>query len=199
MSTTTPTTNIFANAKKVEKAPAKKDKQIVLIPSLEGKVGKFNTLKGEIESLEAQKKMLEGDIKSIAQTEWCRTFEAEKVRPESFVIQDNEGNKVLFMATDKYSTVTEEKAKLMETICPELIETETVYGFDNEVLSRNIEAISNAILGAQISDEDKANLITCVEKTTVKKGAIERLGQHPDRIESIFGLISPVCMLKPQR
>lgn len=46
MSTTT--NNIFASAKKVEKAQAKKDKQIVPIISLEGKVGRFNQLKADL-------------------------------------------------------------------------------------------------------------------------------------------------------
>lgn len=143
--------------------------------------------------------MLEGDIKTSAMTAWCEAYESDKVRPESFVIQDARGGKVLFMATDKYSTVTEEKEAVIKQFCPDLVETTTEYGFDNEVLKRNIDAIGAAIMQAEISDEDKANLITVIEKTTVKKGAIERLGQYPARINSIFNLISPVCMLKPQR
>jgi hypothetical protein len=193
------TVNIFAAAKKVEKTNVKKtDKEVLSIPLLEDKVMQFNNVKGQIDNLEAMKKMLEGDIKDIGRTEYCKAFEKTKVKPESFVIQDKTGAKVIFMATDKYTLVTEEKAEVMSQIAPELITTTTTYGFNAEVLERNIEAISAAILAAEMSDEDKASLIEATEVKSVCKGAIDRLGQYQS-VANIFALINPICMLKPQK
>jgi len=197
--TTTTPINIFAQAKKAEPKTAKKtDKQVKEIPLLENKVQRFNFLKAELDSIEAEKKMIEGDIKEIARSEWCKEYEKEKMRPESFVIQDKTGAKVLFMATDKYTLVTPEKEEVINSICPDFLEKNTSYSFDTSVLERNIEAISNAIMGSNMSDEDKRNLIIATETKSIKKGAIERLAQC-GQIEATFALINPICMLKPQK
>lgn len=193
------TTNIFATAKKVEKSVKKvAEKEVIIMPQLEDKVAQFNAIKGQLDNLEASKKMLEGDIKELGRKEFCRLFGRTKVKPESFVIQDKEGAKVLFMAVDKYTLVSDEKKEMMAQIAPELVEETTTFGFDPEVLARNLEAISEAIQNSSMSADDKANLIVATQTTSIKKGAIDRLGQYAE-VEQMFGLINPICMLKPQK
>lgn len=193
------TTNIFAMAKKVEKPTTKKeDKAIIDCPILEAKVTRFNELKSVIDALEAEKKMLEGDIKNVGTTKFVELYSAKKIKPESFVIEDKEGGKVLFMVVDKYTTITPEKKEIISQVLPDFLNTKTDYSFNPEVLERNIEAISNAIMSSDMSDEDKANLIFAQEITTIEKGAIEKLHTTQD-IASSMALISPILMLKPQK
>ena len=168
------------------------------MPLLENRVQRFNEIKQELDNLEAEKKMLEGDIKELGKEEFCKQFRRSKVRPDSFVIQDKAGANVLFMATDKYTVVSDEKAEVLTQLVPDLLSIAVTYGFDAEVLERNLEAISNAIMGADMTDEDKASLIVATETKSITKGAIDRLGQF-DGVEEIFSLINPICMLKPQK
>lgn len=193
------TTNIFAAAKKIEKPSAKsKTHKTILAPHLDSKVQRFNELKQMIDNLEAEKSMIEGDIKSFGKEQFCSLFQDTKLRPESFIIQDNEGANVMFLATDKYTLVSEEKSTFIEQIAPDLLTKKRIFSFDEEILKRNLEAISNAILCADMSEEDKSNLILASEKTEITKGAIDRLAQY-DSVANIFELVNPICMLKPQK
>jgi hypothetical protein len=193
------TSNIFATAKKVEKPSVKsKTHKTIIATHLENKVQRFNQLKQDIDNLEAEKKMLEGELKSFGREQFFLMFQATKLRPESFIIQDNIGANVMFLATDKYTIVTTEKAEFIESITPELLNKTKIFSFDEEILQRNLEAISNAILGADMIDEDKNNLIIATEKIEIKKGAIDTLGQYKE-VANVFELVNPICMLKPQK
>ncbi len=192
-------TNIFAMAKKVEKTTTKKeDKAIIDCPILEAKVVRFNELKSIIDALEAEKKMLEGDIKSVGTQKFIEIYQQKKIKPESFVIEDKDGGRVLFMVVDKYTSITPEKKEIISQILPEFLNTKTEYSFNPEVLERNIEAISNAIMESEMSDEDKADLIFAQEITTIEKGSIDKLHTTSD-IQGSMALISPILMLKPQK
>lgn len=195
--TTAPKKNIFATAKKAEPKVTKADKKIIVLNALENKVSRFNALKGMIDSLEAEKKMLEGDLKAEGKRLYCNQFVEARVKPESFCIEDAEGGRILFMATDKYTNIPTEKLEVMEQLIPSLLETKTTYGFDPIVLERNIELLSDAILASNMSEEDKGNLIIAQEVTSVKKGSIDVLHTTND-LRMAFDLINPVCMLKPQ-
>jgi hypothetical protein len=190
--------NIFATAqvKPQAKAASKKEKPVVDAPELESRVSELQELRTTLANTEARIKLLEGIVKETATAIYLDRYEQEKRRPETLKIADATGAACSFIVMDRYSKVEEEKANALKEIDPELIEETITYSFDPEMLDRYGEQISRAIMGMEIPDTDKGSLITAEKKTTVKKGAIERLYQYPDRFREIYSIINPVTQIK---
>jgi hypothetical protein len=100
---------------------------------------------------------------------------------------------------DKYLSVDETKAGLLQSFGDDTVTTETVYEFNAEVLQRCGEAVSTAIMNCpDISDEDKANLIVAKQKQTVAKGLVDKLLQYPNW-KDLVEVAAPIIQIKNSR
>lgn len=194
MKTATQPINLFA---KTKIKPAKKvsEKKIIKAELLEDKISKFNQLKDEIEAATGELKMLEGDIKTVGRELYLKEYRAGKMKPESFKIQDKTGASCLFICMDKYTSVDETKAEVLQQF-DGLLEEKQTFKINAELVEKYGEVLSKLIMSSkQIEEEDKMNLIQGELAYSVKKGSIERILQY-DNPEMIFELINPIVSLK---
>ena len=197
--------SLFEKAKKSTpvKSTASKDKKVriqVTDPSFFSKVEKLEQLNDTLKSAKAVADMLSDELKDIAKAEWCDYFEKTGKNPESVMIcQEVAGDtsQLMFIAQDKYITVTESRAEeLRETYGEEIITEETTFGFDTTMIERYGEVLSRLIEECgDISESDKEKIITATTKYSVAKGTIDKLNQYGD-VTEVMEAVKPVVALK---
>lgn len=192
--------NLFATAKQnaPEKKSAKKEKESVQVKGLAKSLARYDELKEAIKNSEAEMEVLAGTIKQVGKEKFLELYETRNRKPESFHLADGD-HKVLYIVQDAYkgdrSGMSAEKIALFEDF-DDVLETNTTYSFNPDVLNRVGDKISQIIMSSKlISDEDKANLIVATSKTTIKKGTIEKLMDY-DNPTMMFELIEPIVALK---
>lgn len=197
--------SLFEKAKKSTpaKTTASKDKKVriqVTDPSFFSKVEKLEQLNDTLKSAKAQADMISDELKDIAKAEWCDYFEKTGKNPESVMIcQEVAGDtsQLMFIAQDKYITVTEARAEeLRETYGEEIITEETTFGFDTTMIEKYGEVLSRLIEECgDISESDKEKIITATTKYSVAKGTIDKLNQYGD-VTEVMEAVKPVVALK---
>lgn len=192
--------NLFATAKQnaPEKKSAKKEKESVQVKGLAKSLARYDELKEAIKNSEAEMEVLAGTIKQVGKEKFLELYETRNRKPESFHLADGD-HKVLYIVQDAYkgdrSGMSAEKVALFEDF-DDVLETNTTYSFNPDVLNRVGDKISQIIMSSKlISEEDKANLIVATSKTTIKKGTIEKLMDY-DNPTMMFELIEPIVALK---
>ena len=197
--------NLFnkAKAKSTEVKKVKKDKSHV-IPNFESpsemaefhsKLVKLATLREQIDTLEAEIKDADGFIREVGINEFVNIVETTGKRESSFVLSSEQNASVMVVVQDKYKSINEERAQyLKETYGEESVDEQTVFKFNNEVLERNQEAISQLIEECDsISKEDKENLIVGITKYSIKKGFIDTIYKFSREKEvSVMQMITEV-------
>lgn len=194
--------NIFASAtKKVAPTSKAKEKPSVLVMESEyegisEKLMRLQQVRNDFDNLEAEKKMLEGEIKSLGVEKFCAMYQKDKVRPESFIMRGEKGGSMMVLPMDKYINLAEETAARLEAkYGAKIVDTLTVFTFNPVLLNKHMEAIAEAIAGANIPDEDKAGLLYQEVKHSVRKGTIDHLAEFGNVLE-VFSEIAPVVQLK---
>jgi hypothetical protein len=188
------TTNLFATATLKETAKSKKADKKVIPANLGDKISRFNELKAKIDALTGELKMIEGDIKSEGKSIFISEYRKEKRTPESFKIMDESGSQAMFIVSDRYTSVDENKAEILRNY--DLLEENVTYKFNSDLIGKYGQILSEMIFGCGlINEEDKRNLISGEKVYSVKKGAIDRLNQY-ENIEDVFELINPITSLK---
>lgn len=173
--------NLFEKAKKEAKPKAAKkdDKIVVNIAGKEfsEKLAKFANLKAQIDELEAEMTMSKEFVKGIGIEEFAKLVESKKVNVGSFILASEDGGTVMVLPTKKYITIDEAAAEnLTETYGEGIVDENTTYGFNPDVLMRNTDAISEMIQNSDaISQEDKDNLIEATTKYAVNKDALDKI------------------------
>jgi hypothetical protein len=191
---------LFAKAKK--EAPsqgttAKTSK--LLVPVLLGdKLRDLQDKRNQIEKLQSDCTMLEGEIKPVARTEWLKIMKQQGRKPDSFVIQSNGAN-MLVIVQDKFLSMTPTKERAFrDNKLDSFIDEKTVYSFNPVLLDKYEAEISEALKKLKIPEEEKDKLIKADVVKAVKKGALELLPSLKDKAELAFNLFEPVIQLKNQ-
>ena len=180
--------NLFnkAKAKSTETKTSKSKDKSHVIPKFESpvemaefhaKLVKLATLKEQIDKLEAEIKDADGYVRELGMTEFSNLIERTGKRESSFIMASEQGASVMVVVQDKYKSINEERASyLKETYGEDIVDESTEFKFNNEVLERNQEVISELIeTFDKISDRDKDTLIMGVTKYSVKKGLIDSI------------------------
>ena len=181
-------TNLFnkAKAKSTDTKKTKTKDKSHVVPSFDSpvemaefhaKLVKLATLREQIDTLEADIKDADGFIREVGLNEFVKIIESTGKRESSFILSSGENASVMVVVQDKYKSINEERAQyLKETYGEEIVDEQTEFKFNNEVLERNQEAISQLIESCgEISKEDKENLIVGITKYSVKKGFIDSI------------------------
>jgi len=197
--------NLFSKAKKTAATPTKaaKDKKVrlqVTDPTFFSKVEKLEQINDRMKSDKAVADMLSDELKDIAKAEWCEYYQKTGKNPESvMIVQEVAGDtsQLMFIAQDKYITVTEARAEeLRETYGEEIVEEETTFSFDSTMIEKYGEVLSMLIENCpDITDADKEKIIKATTKYSVAKGTIDKLNQYGD-VTEVMEAVKPVVALK---
>jgi len=200
-------TNLFSKAKKsAEKAPAKpKDEKVRIKVEDAGffeKIESMEKLQDTIKSAEAKVSMIADEIKDTGKRLWAAKYNQMEKNPGSVMLEARMGEdiaQVMLLPSDKYITINAERAdELRETYGNDIVEESTTFAFDNEMVDKYGEVISNLIeMSDEISEADKAKIIKAVTKFSVAKGTIDKFKVYGGA--DVFGVmeaVRPVVALK---
>ena len=200
-------TNLFSKAKKsAEKAPAKpKDEKVRIKVEDAGffeKIESMEKLQDTIKSAEAKVSMIADEIKDTGKRLWAAKYNQMEKNPGSVMLEARMGEdiaQVMLLPSDKYITINAERAdELRETYGNDIVEELTTFAFDNEMVDKYGEVISNLIeMSDEISEADKAKIIKAVTKFSVAKGTIDKFKVYGGA--DVFGVmeaVRPVVALK---
>jgi hypothetical protein len=197
--------NLFAKARKeaVSKGPAKEDKKVRITiedPSMFEKIQTMEVLNDRMKSDKAKFDMVSDEVRDVAKTEWAKLYQKTGKNPGSVMIESKVGldvSQIMFVPTDKYITITAEKAEtLREEYGDDIIEENTTFAFDESMIEKYGEVLSNLITSCdEIADADKDKIIKAVTKFTIAKGTIDVMKTY-GKVNEVMEAIRPVVMLK---
>lgn len=197
--------NLFTKAKKAApaKAAAKDTKKVIKItdPSFFGKVEKLQQLQDRMKADKAKADMFADEIKDLGKEEWAKLYEETGKNPETVMLeQENENgdnSHVMFMVTDKYITINEDRAtELQEAYGEDIVEEKTTFAFDNEMIEKYGEVLSRLIEeSAEISEKDKEKIIRATTSFSVAKGTIDNFAKLGN-VSEMIDATKPVVALK---
>jgi hypothetical protein len=188
----TTTTNLFAVAGE-KKAASKKvsDKvRVEVSADMAAKIERLLSVRAEYENLEAEKKMLEGEVKESASEKWAAMFEEQGVRPASFFYGD-----IMVLPIDKYLTIDADRADELERKYPNITTCNEEFVFNPVLLQKYQQQISDALMAADIPTMEKAQLVQVSRKYSIVKGALDKLKQW-GRVSEVMAAVSPIIQLK---
>ena len=197
--------NLFAKARKeaVSKGPAKEDKKVRITiedPSMFEKIQTMEVLNDRMKSDKAKFDMVSDEVRDVAKTEWAKLYQKTGKNPGSVMIESKVGldvSQIMFVPTDKYITITSEKAEtLREEYGDDIVEENTTFAFDESMIEKYGEVLSNLITSCdEIADADKDKIIKAVTKFTIAKGTIDVMKTY-GKVNEVMEAIRPVVMLK---
>jgi hypothetical protein len=196
--------NLFNKAKTTApKAAAKKDEKVrVNLNDTDffTKVYKLEILQDRMKSDKAQADMIADEIKDLSKEEWIRLYEKTGKNPGSIFVEsivNEQVAQVLYVPSDKYITVNADKAEvLIEKYGEDIIEEKTTFSFDNDMIEKYGEVLSNLIMSCNdISDSDKEKIIKASTSYSISKGTIDKM-KFFGPIGEIMEEIKPVVALK---
>ncbi|GEP97680.1 hypothetical protein [Chitinophaga cymbidii] len=193
-SKTTVKENIFMSAKKAAPAKEAKSKVISLTisPELEQHVKAYVEAKSQCKNWEAKLSIEEGFIKEKARDLYLKEYRKQGRNIGSFKLAD-----VTVSVQDRYTKMTDDVAAIVAKNFPDVIERNTEYAFNQEILRKYIEEISDALQSAEgIPEDDLAALIEAKDTVNVKKGTIDTLAQYGDQINDLFYAIAPIVSMR---
>lgn len=196
--------NLFNKAKTTApKTAAKKDEKVRVNlndSDFFTKVYKLEILQDRMKSDKAQADLLADEIKDLSKEEWVRLYEKTGKNPGSIFVEsivNEQTAQVMFVPSDKYITVNADKADLLvEKYGQDIIEEKTTFSFDNDMIEKYGEVLSNLIMSSNdISDSDKERIIKASTAYSISKGTIDKMKFYGP-IGEIMDEIKPVVSLK---
>lgn len=201
--------SLFAKAKKQAPAKtAKKDDKIrIRIQDTDqavdvfDKIQKLSVLQDNMKRDKAKADMISDELRDLGKEKWAELYEDMGRNPGSVMVESvndlDDTAQFMFVPTDKYITINEERAEeLRETYGDAIVEEKTVFSFDNDMIEKYGEIISRLIEEcAEISERDKEKIIKATNSYSVAKGTIDmftKYGQVADMME----VTRPVVALK---
>jgi hypothetical protein len=104
----------------------------------------------------------------------------------------------MFVPTDRYITLNEEKAEeLIETFGEDVVTEVTEFSFDAKMIEKYGEILSNLIEECDdIKESDKEKIVKAVTKYSVSKGSIDKFLDYNEDVELVMEVLKPVVALK---
>jgi len=188
--------NLFETAKKASETK-KKDKHVVvnLKPEFEQSLSRMAEINSLLADLEAEKAVLDSEVREEAKKEMINLYNQKRSFPGTLkVVAGKMGFQ--FITMDKYITIDDVRfAELANKYGNEIVDRETIFSFNNEVLEKNQETISKILMDSKkLSDWAKENLLLSKTTYSVKKGTISNLSAiaTEKKIKSIGTIIEDI-------
>jgi hypothetical protein len=198
------TKNLFAKAKSVAPKTAKgKDEKVRITiedPSFFDKIQKLETLQDQMKVAKAKADMISDELRDLGKDEWAKLYDKTGKNPGSVMLEQTINEDVaqlMFVPSDKYITINEERAEeLRETYGEEIVKEETTFGFDAAMIEKYGEILSRLIEESdEISEKDKEKIITAKTVFSVAKGTIDNLPKY-GTVNEVMEAVKPVVALK---
>jgi hypothetical protein len=197
--------NLFAKAKSTAttKTTDKKDSKTrinVADPSFFEKIQTLESLQDRMKSDKAKADMISDELKDLGKEKWSEMYQKTGRNPGSVMLESRVGEdtaQVMFVPSDKYISLTGEKAEVLrEEFGEDIVEEKTTFAFDNDMIEKYGEILSNLIEGCdEISDEDKGKIIKAVTAFSVAKGTIDVMKNY-GQVSEVMEQVKPVIALK---
>lgn len=198
--------SLFDKAKKTStpKKTSAKDKKVRLVvedANFFSKVQTLEELQETMKSAKAKADLISDELKDIAKELWADEYEKTKKNPESvMIVQENESgttSQFLFVPTDKYISINEERAEeLKEAYGEEIVEEKTTFSFDNDMIEKYGEVLSMLIENCdEIKESDREKIIKAVTTYSVAKGTIDKFKEYGD-VNEMLETVKPVVAIK---
>lgn len=197
--------SLFAKAKQAApKKTAKKDEKVrirIEDASFFDKVQKLEELNDTLKSAKAKADMISDEIRDVSKEEWVKLYSETGKNPGSIFVEAvndlDDTAQVMFVPTDRYITINEERAEeLKETYGEEIVEEETTFSFDSTMIEKYGEILSKLIEESdEIAEKDKERIIKATTKFSVAKGTLDKLAKYGE-VESVMEDVRPVVALK---
>jgi len=198
-------TNLFAKAKKAAPAkPAAKDSKLrIRIENEEffGNVARLSQLQDNMKRDKAKADMIADELKDLAKDEWAKLYDKTGKNPGSVMLESvndlDDTAQFMFVPTDKYITINEDRAtELQEAYGEDIVEEKTTFAFDNDMIEKYGEVLSRLIEeSAEISERDKEKIIKAVTTYSVAKGTIDNFAKLGN-VSEMMDATKPVVALK---
>jgi len=187
-------TNLFQSAKKVE-GPKDTKSKLPTLPTtteIDQHLKDYSDAKAECKSWEGKLKMAEGAIKEYARDVYLKEYKRQGRNIGSFKL-----GSVTISIQDRYSKMEDNIAEVVVQRFPAVIEKSTEYLFNQDILRKYIDVISDALQNASgIPESDLALLIEAKEVVSVKKGTIDTLAGFGDEMGDLFEAIAPIISMR---
>ena len=203
-------TNLFAKAKKTAapKSPKAKDEKLrikVKDADFFDKVERLEQLQENMKRDKASADLIHDEIREIAKHEWSKVFDKTSKNPGSVMLEsrrDQDVAQMMFVPSDKYISINEERAGyLVDTYGDDAVEEKTSFSFDNEMVDKYGEVLSQLIWDCDdIDEDDKEKIIKATRSFTIKKGSIDKFKEFAEetdlKVLDIVEEFRPVVGLK---
>lgn len=196
--------NLFNKAKQVApKKAAKKDEKVrinITDSDFFSKVQTLEQLNDSMRNMKAQADMISDEVRDLAKDAWVNLYSDTGKNPGSVVVyQDSfdETAQLMFVPTDKYITITADRAEeLQSQYGSDIVEEETTFSFDSDMIEKYGEVLSSLIMNCDdISDSDKERIIKASTKFSVAKGTLDKLNKYGE-VSEVMEAVRPVVALK---
>ena len=198
--------SLFEKAKKTStpKKTSAKDKKVRLVvedANFFSKVQTLEELQETMKSAKAKADLISDELKDIAKELWADEYEKTKKNPESvMIVQENESgdtSQFMFVPTDKYISINEERAEeLKEAYGEDIVEEKTTFSFDNDMIEKYGEVLSMLIENCdEIKESDREKIIKAVTTYSVAKGTIDKFKEYGD-VNEMLETVKPVVAIK---
>ena len=164
------------------------------------KIEKLEVLQDQMKVAKAKADMISDELRDLGKTEWAKLYDQTGKNPGSVMLEQVNAEDVaqlMFIPTDKYITITPERAEeLQETYGAEIVEEETTFSFDSAMIEKYGEILSRLIEESdEIKDTDKEKIIKATTKYSVAKGTIDKFATYGD-VNEVMEAVKPVVALK---
>ena len=170
------------------------------------KIVKLEEVGKNVKKYKKEEDKLKGVLKTLSLSEYLEEYKLTNENPGTIIIEAyNDGKKgeFMYLIGDKYITIKNENDAndLISKYGNTVIKKERTYTFNNEMVEKYSEVLSNMILESdEIEEEDKGSIYVVSEKYKVVNGAIDDLmnisENSKENIERIFEDIKPIETIK---
>ena len=147
--------SLFDKARKVAPAKVAKGKDekpriTIEDPSFFDKISKLEELQEVMKSAKARADMISDELRDLGKSEWAKLYEKMGKNPGSVMLEhvnDNDDiGQLMVCPSDRYITITQERAEeLVAAFGEEIVEEKTTFSFDNEMVDKYGEILSELI------------------------------------------------------
>ena len=197
--------NLFSKAKKAAPVKAKAKDQKVRIsiedPTFFDRVQKLEQLQDTMKSAKAKADMISDELKDLGKEKWAELYAETGKNPGSVMLEQvndlDDTAQFMFVPTDKYITINEERAdELRETYGDDIVEEDTTFSFDSRMIEKYGEVLSELIMNSpDIAESDKEKIIKATTKFSVAKGTIDNFNKYGE-VSEVMEAVRPVVAIK---
>ena len=198
--------NLFAKAAKSAPTKVSKGKEEKVRIKIDDsaffdKIEKLEQLQDTMKVAKAKADMISDELRDLGKTEWAKLYDKTGKNPGSVMLEhvnaSDDVAQLMFVPSDKYITITAERAEeLQETFGEEIVEEETTFSFDSAMIEKYGEILSRLIEESdEIKESDKEKIIKATTKYSVAKGTIDKFSTYGDVVE-VMEAVKPVVSLK---